>query len=214
MVLIGYIPFVHAAGTTALFILAATHSTRLFLPLAFASLYLLPPLIVRLFTLITPLPAGKFPVHSATFLKWWFTAQWQILFNRLRILEELLRLVPGLYSTWLRLWGARIGRLVYWTPGLEILDRPLLNIGRQVAFGAGVRLNSHVVWPDPETREMKLVLAPITLGDHCVIGGYSVILAGTVVGPNEHTPAMRPLLPFTHFKDNRRHETQGDDRDE
>src|SRR5687768_16618078 len=133
MVLLGYIPFLHAGATTTLFILAATHSTKLFLPLAFTTLYLLPPLAVRAFTLITPIPAGKFPVNSPTFLKWWFTAQWQILFNRLRILEELLRLIPGLYSTWLRLWGVKIGRLVYWTPGLEILDRPLLNIGHQVA---------------------------------------------------------------------------------
>ena len=46
-----------------------------------------------------------------------------------------LRLVPGLYSAWLRLWGSRVGRAVYWTPQVKITDRGLLKVGDGVVFG-------------------------------------------------------------------------------
>jgi hypothetical protein len=204
MIALGYVPLLHAGGAVALFVLAGVWSVKIYLPLAFVWLYLAPALVVRGFTLVWPLAEGKFEVNSRQFLRWWFTAQWQILFNRVRVLEELLRLWPGLYSLWLRIWGARIGRLVYWSPGLEILDRSLLEIGDQVVFGIGVRLNPHVIMPEEQSRRTLLQIGRIVLGARSIIGGYSLVLAGVKVGAGEQTPAMRPLLPFTQFVAGRR----------
>ncbi len=60
-------------------------------------------------------------------------------------MEEILRLIPGLYSFWLRAWGSRVGKLTYWAPQTVILDRGFLEIGDHVIFGAGVRINPHVM---------------------------------------------------------------------
>ena len=76
------------------------------LPLALAAglawLYLLPPLVARM-TLLAfgpPLARAAAP-DSRQFKIWWFLTQMQMIFNRFPFLEEILRLVPGLYSLWL-----------------------------------------------------------------------------------------------------------------
>src|SRR5262249_14860643 len=80
---------------------------------ALAWLYLLPPLISRLAMLVFGAPQGRALTQETRAYKvWWFTHQWQVLFNRLPWLEELLRLMPGVYALWLRLWGARVSPLV------------------------------------------------------------------------------------------------------
>jgi hypothetical protein len=172
-------------------------------------LLLVPPLIVRLTLAVRPLPQGDIPFASPAFFTWWFTAQWQVIFNRLPWIEELIRLVPGLYSGWLRLWGARIGKLVYWTPGLHILDRPLVDIGARVAFGVGVRINPHVIIPDSQ-GQLVLRLGIIHIGDDALIGGDSLLLAGCRINAGEATPGKRVFRPFTHWVDGRR--VNADDR--
>jgi hypothetical protein len=42
-------------------------------------------------------PEGQLTQDMSAYRVWWVLTQWQILFNRLPWLEELLRLVPGLY---------------------------------------------------------------------------------------------------------------------
>ena len=91
-----------------------------------AVLLLLPPLAARFLLRARPLEIGRHVVGSPTFFTWWAVASLQGLYNRIPAIEETLRLVPGLYSAWLRLWGARIGRLTFWAPGVQVLDRPLL----------------------------------------------------------------------------------------
>ena len=63
------------------------------------------------------------------------------LFLRFPVLEEILRLVPGLYSLWLRAWGSRIGKLTYWAPQTSYSIAGCLDIGDHVVFGAGVRID-------------------------------------------------------------------------
>ncbi len=135
---------------------------------------------------------------TRAFFAWWALFNLQVLFCRAPLLEELLRLVPGLYSLWLRLWGARIGRLTYWAAGLRILDRSFLEIGDDVVFGACVRLNPHVLSRNHEGA-MELVLATITIGDRALVGGYSLLTAGTEIAPDECTRAMLLSPPFSHW---------------
>jgi hypothetical protein len=166
-------------------------------------LFLLPPLLTRAATFAWPMPEGRFDVNSRQFLIWWFSAQWQIVFNRLPMLEEFLRLFPGIYSLWLRLWGARVGSIVYWSPGLRILDRPLLDVGDRVVFGAGVRINSHVLLPQHQGR-LTLAIAPVRIGADSMIGGYSLLLAGVKILNGSVTPPLKALPPFTTWEGRRR----------
>jgi hypothetical protein len=215
MVAMGYIPFANVLAIAALAILPGlfgwSNWARL---LAVAWLLLVPPLAVRVMLLARPLPSGDIPLNSSGFLRWWFTSQWQVIYNRLPWIEEMIRLVPGLYSSWLRLWGARVGRFVYWTPGLRVLDRPLVSVGHRVVFGVGVRVNPHVIMPS-DSGDLVLRVGPVRIGDDVLIGGYSTLFAGCWIAPGEATPGKREHRPFTGWTNGRRvlaHEEADDAR--
>jgi acetyltransferase-like isoleucine patch superfamily enzyme len=162
-------------------------------------LYLIPPLAARILLWLAPIREGRIPIGRRDFFVWWALLNLQVIFCRFPALEEGLRLVPGLYGTWLRLWGARIGRLIYWAAGLRILDRSFLRIGDGVIFGAGVRLNPHVLVQN-EKKEMELILATVVLGDRALVGGYSLLTAGTEIAPGECTRACLLSPPFSQWK--------------
>jgi len=204
MVMLGFIPVLHLIATVLPSALVATGRIR---PAAAwltpAILFLLPPLVVRASTWWSPLASGRVEPGSRGFLHWWFAAQWQVIFTRLPMLEEMIRMVPGLYSLWLRLWGARVGALVYWSPAVVILDRPLVRIGERVVFGVGARLTPHVLAPNG-ARRMALYLATITIGDDALIGAYSVLLPGCEVADGEVTPPFRTIHTLSRFANGRR----------
>jgi hypothetical protein len=135
---LSYLPLLHVAGVVCVAIWPwAAMPWRL--TAALALLYLLPPLVARLIVRGFPFRSAVIQVGSADFFKWWALLNLQVLFCRLPALEEAMRIVPAAHSAWLRLWGSRIGRLVYWAPGTRILDRSFLDIGDDKAlFGASV----------------------------------------------------------------------------
>jgi hypothetical protein len=200
MVLLGYIPFLHVASVIGLLTLSWKGNELGWLALvALGVLYLLPPLAVRFTQPDILRQQDHHPLGSKEFLTWWYATQWQILFNRLPLFEEALRLVPGLYSVWLRLWGAKIGRLVYWSPGLRLTDRPFLEIGDRVVLGIDAKLYPHFMAKLPSGRT-QLVLATITIGHDALVGGCTLLPAGVSVDPCEQTPGGRPFAPFTIFR--------------
>jgi hypothetical protein len=204
MVALGFVPVLHVASVaTPLMLAAGGYVDWRRIWLSPVLLFLLPPLLVRLSTLFRPFPTNPVTVDSTAFLHWWFSAQCQIVFLRLPFLEELLRLLPGLYSTWLRLWGAKVGALVYWSPGVTILDRPLVRIGSRVVFGVGVRLNPHVLAVDERNRG-TLFVSPISIGHDVLVGGYSLLLPGCVVADGEVTPPFRTMHAFSRYEGGRR----------
>ena len=100
-----------------------------------AAIYLLPVLCYRLHNALWPVePGGSYLIGEA-YSPWWGGHQLQLIYLAAPWLEGLLRLIPGLYSAWLRLWGSTVGKSVYWTPQVEIGDRGLMIIGDQVIFG-------------------------------------------------------------------------------
>jgi hypothetical protein len=200
MILWGGFPGLHLVTVLALAGLAVLGvAAGLCAALALAHLYLTPPLLHRLLGGPRRLPRGRFGVDSPEFLLWWRAAQLQTIFNRLPFLEELLRLLPGVYSLWLRLWGARVGRLVYWTPGVVIADRSLVAVGDRVVFGAAVRVMPHLIAPDDEGRTTLLV-DRVTLGDDALVGGYSLLTPGARVEPGEITSALRTRYPYREWR--------------
>lgn len=190
MLLLNIIPLLHAAGTLACFLTPYPW-------LAPVVLYLVPVIPGRLLRESLRSSPESIAVGSPAFLRWWACFQCQVLFLRFPALEEVLRLIPGIYSLWLRCWGSRIGKLTFWAPQTIILDRGFLDIGDQVVFGAGVRLNPHVM-------ENELKFAPIKIGDGAMIGGYSLLTAGTEIAAGERTRAFLISPPFSKWKNDRR----------
>ncbi len=170
---------------------------------AACALYLLPPLVALPIRKFFAVGEGRFAPDSREFLVWWTLFNLQVIFCRLPLLEEVLRIVPGLYSAWLRLWGARIGRLTYWAPGTVILDRSFVHIGDDVAFGAGVRLNPHVMAVN-DSGEKELILASVTIGNGAVVGGYSLLTAGTEIADGENVRAYLISPPFSRWEKGKR----------
>jgi hypothetical protein len=203
MVVLGWTPMIHALLTAVPLAVAVQREEWRWAALSVGVLFLLPPLVVRTIVALRPLPSGRVELTSPPFLRWWATAQWQILFARWPWLEEGLRLVPGLYSAWLRLWGARVGSFVYWSPGVVVLDRSLVQIGSRVAFGAGVRLASHVIAPGDDGRGL-LVVAPIAIGSDALVGAYSTLLPGCEITDGEVTQPFRSIHPFSRIERGRR----------
>lgn len=196
---LNFIPLFHVAGIISLMLITPGWWK---LATGITTLYLLPPVIARLILFVCPISGGTYKVGSREFITWWATAQCQVLFCRLPFLEELLRLIPGMYSLWLRLWGSQIGRLTFWSPELRILDRSFLQVGDDVVFGTGVRLNGHVL--DEQNGEQVLHLARIVVGDRVHIGGYSLLTSGTLVEPNQTLKAFSLSPPFSQWSKSRR----------
>jgi hypothetical protein len=162
-------------------------------------LYLVPPLAARIIRCLAPVHEGRIPIGQRDFFVWWALFNLQVIFCRFPALEEMLRLVPGLYGPWLRLWGARVGRLIYWGAGLRILDRSFVQIGNGVMFGATVRMNPHVLARN-KAGELELILATVVIGNEALIGGYSLLTAGTEIAPGECTKAFLISPPFSKWK--------------
>lgn len=204
MVCFGFVPMVHVAAVVACAVAPALSLAPVWVAfLAPIALYLLPPLACGLARLVRRMPDGRFAIGSPEFLTWWFFAQWQVVFNRLPFLEELLRLAPGVYSMWLRVWGARVGSLVYWSPGVVVLDRPCLDVGDRTVFAVGSRVNPHMIVPDEE-GSLGLAVSRVKVGSNVLIGGYSLLSAGARVGDGEMLPAFYPMPPFSEWTGGRR----------
>lgn len=165
--------------------------------------YLFPPFAAMVIRKLFPFESQHYAYGSKQFMVWWALFNLQVLFLRLPMLEEALRILPGCYSVWLRLWGAKIGRLTYWAPGTVILDRSFLRIGDDVIFGAGVRLNPHVI-DQAEGGGRELLLAPVEIGDRVVVGGYSLLTAGTRLQRDQILRAFTVTPPFSHWEGGKR----------
>lgn len=154
-----------------------------FLSLLFAW-YLLAPLCFRLHNWFCPLREGREDLADPRkYSAWWASQQFQIVYTMIPQLEMFLRLVPGAYSAWLRLWGSRIGRGVMWTPVVEVMDRSLLEIGDHVLVGHEVAMVAHTVMP--KGAKHILHVARIRVGDGAFISGRSGLGLGARVAPGE-----------------------------
>jgi|GEM_PF-718669 len=205
MVLLNWLPVMHVALVAVAAWLGASWSVPAAIGAGLIALYLFPPLLVRLVLTVRPITEGKYDLDSGAFRTWWFTAQCQIVFNRLPILEEVLRLLPCAYSLWLRLWGAKVGWMVFWSPGTTVLDRPFVQIGDGCVMGLGVRLHPHLIaQSENEPKKTELWLAPVRIGEQSLIGGFSLLAPGVTVTPRSMTPAIHALPAFSEWRTDRR----------
>ncbi len=120
-------------------------------------------------------------------------------------------MIPGAFSCWLRLWGSKIGKRVYWTPRLELLDRHLLDIGDSVVFGYNSGLCGHIVVSRRQFEKQSqlgisdtvaqskddrpvLLIGKVTIGDGAFIGAGSRLGPGVVIGKRVSLPVLSILI--------------------
>jgi len=197
------VPLVHALGVLAPWYLLAESSWAVRLCWSLVVLYLIPPLLCRLLLLIFGRPPVRSSGFTAAFFVWWATSQLNVLFIRFPVFEELLKLFPGIYSNWLRIWGARIGRLVYWGPRMQIMDRSFLEVGDDAMIGYGVSLTAHFV-SRTKAGDLELILASPQIGARAILGGLSGLAPGAGVAEGEMLPSTMGLAPFYLWKSGRR----------
>lgn len=161
-------------------------------------LYGLPVAAFRVHQALRPLEPGVSFLDGKEYSPWWGGHALQSLYVAVPALEALLRLVPGAYSAWLRLWGSRVGRGVYWTPRVEVADRSLLEVGDGVIFGHEVRMFGHGIKP---TRGGRLLLYArrITIGAGAFIGAGTRMGPGVVVEAGAVVPILSDLYPNRRF---------------
>ncbi|HEB58991.1 MAG TPA: hypothetical protein ENJ01_07210 [Gammaproteobacteria bacterium] len=201
MLVLNLVPLAWVVTGGALVWFAEGGPARVLITLAW--LYLFPPLLCRLWITIAGRPEGELGERQAGFLHWWALSQLQVIYARFPVLEELLRLVPGLYNLWLRLWGARVHLTVYWSPGVQVFDRYHLHIGRGVVIGGNARVGAHVI----ERREdghFRLLLAPLHIEDGATLGMNAAAGPGVQIAANATVPVGRLLRPGQHWPPARR----------
>ena len=167
--------------------------------MALAWLYLVPPLVCRSTLLLFGRPQGRSLTQETRAYKvWWFTAQWQVVFNRLPWLEELLRLVPGLYALWIRLWGGRVSPWAYWGPGSIVVDRYLVIVEAGAVIGMGAGLTGHIATLAADGTYTVDVAAP-RVGQGAIMGTRSGLGPGAELAAHQVLPAGRMIPPFVRW---------------
>lgn len=156
-----------------------------------AIIYLVPVLIFRLHELFLPVREGSWDLSQRTYSPWWTAHMLQLPFIAVPWLEGALHLVPGLYSIWLRAWGASVGKNVYWTPRVEVLDRSLVEIGDGVVLGHLTAMSSHMV-AEVEGRP-RLILKKVVIGKGAFVG------ADTQLGPGARIEEGARVKPKTRL---------------
>lgn len=157
------------------------------------TLYALPLLIYKIHNHFYPISEGISYLQGKAYSPWWGSYQIQVIYITFPILESLLRLIPGMFSLWLRLWGAKVGKGVYWTPHLEISDRGFLEIGDYVIFGHKVGIYSHVI--KPRKDNLMLYVKKVHIGSHSFIGAGSYLATGVVITEGSLVNADSKLFP-------------------
>lgn len=150
-------------------------------------IYILPLIFHRLHFLLFPFGDGYWDLTERKYNPWWASHMFQFPFIACPWIESLIHFVPGLYSMWLRAWGSKIGKNVYWTPRVEIIDRGLIEVGDNTIFGHIAALCSHMV-ADIDGKSC-LVIKKISIGERVFIG------ADSQLGPGANVPSRTKLKP-------------------
>lgn len=162
------------------------------------SLYGFPLLAYRIHQRFYPVEEGISYLRGEKYSPWWGSHQFQAMYIAVPALEALLRLIPGAFSVWLRLWGSKVGRGVYWTPGLEIADRGLLEIGDRVLFGHRIGIYPHIIKPRKEN--LMLYVKKVKIGSDVFLGAGSQFGPGATVENNTYLPICSNIFPNQEAK--------------
>lgn len=150
--------------------------------------YLFPLLSFRLLTAIYPLREGMsyIGINEQVFSSWLFGFRIQQIYIVFPQLERLLFFLPGVYAMWLRLWGSKVGKGVFFVPTITIHDRSHLDIGNHVVFGDRCYLSSHLL--QVRDGRFTLYLKKIKIGSNTFVGAMSHMGPGTKIPEKSTIP--------------------------
>lgn len=172
-------------------------------------IYVVPPMAQRVMLRWAPLKQGVNQIDGRTFSPWLASHHIQAMYDALPFLESLLRVFPGFYSMWLRMWGSRIGYGVEWPVRMDVLDRGLMDIGNRVVFAREVELVAHVRKKTDGGRSRVLVRG-VRIGSYAFLGARSRIGAGASVPSNASVPETATVGVNEVFGDAVRHQDQAE----
>lgn len=152
-------------------------------------IYFLPPLVQRIMFRWAPLKYGVACIDGRAFCPWLASHNIQAFYDALPFLESLLRVFPGFYSMWLRMWGSRVGYGVEWPVRMDVLDRQLMDIGNRVVFSREVELAAHVR-QKMEGAGSRVLVRPVRIGSYAFIGAGARIGPGATAPHSANVPAM------------------------
>jgi hypothetical protein len=152
--------------------------------------YFLPLLIQRIVLGIYPIKEGGVYIglDEKSFSPWLFSLRVQQIYLVFPQLERLLFYLPGLYSGWLRLWGSKIGKNVFWTPGTIVNDRSLMDVGDFVIFGHNTYMSSHLL--RVKNGRFFVYIKKIKIGSNCFIGAFTKMGPGTTIQSGSQIQVM------------------------
>ena len=146
----------------------------------FATFYVQPLLCFRIHEFFFPTREKATYLDGEGYNPWFGAHQIQLIYIAFPFLEVALRLVPGLFSLWLRLWGSKVGKSVYWTPHCLITDRQLLEIGSNALVGHKSYFFPHLIKPSKSGR-LLLIVKRVRVGDRVFIGAGSRLAPGVEI---------------------------------
>ncbi|HYD87844.1 MAG TPA: hypothetical protein VEA80_10240 [Vitreimonas sp.] len=152
-------------------------------------LYLFPPIVLRVMLRWAPLKQGVSAIDGRKFSPWLASHHIQAFYDALPYLESLLRVIPGFYSMWLRMWGSRVGYGVVWPVRIDVLDRNLMEIGNRVTFDREVELAAHVR-QKMEGGAARVLVRTVRIGSYAYLGADVRVGPGASVPHNANVPAL------------------------
>lgn len=171
-----------------------------FLSLIFVT-YFFAPIVWRIVHYFLPVKKGlSYLGKNTNELNVWFISyHLQQIYNTIPMIENLLKLIPGAYSFWLRVWGANIGKKVNWTSQCFIVDRPFVHIGDRCLIGNQAYISAHAIKKKEDRYILYLndvmISSDVVLAVQCLIGpGVKIkdkafVSARAGVKPNHVIPA-------------------------
>jgi hypothetical protein len=183
-----YFPLFMTAAVVVAFTVFAKAPSAWSIALLLGVIYLGPPLVLRIVNMRAPIEEGVSRIDARSFSPWLAAHHIQAFYDGLPFLESLLRVIPGFYSLWLRLWGSRVGYGVEWPVNVGILDRNLMDIGNRVVFSRQVELAAHV---RRKTEGGSLILVRrVRIGSYGFLGAGARIGPGAIIPSNAAVPAL------------------------
>jgi acetyltransferase-like isoleucine patch superfamily enzyme len=82
--------------------------------------------------------------------------------------------IPPLYSLYLKMVGAKLGKQVFFGERTTISDPCVLEIGDRTLIGGGVTIMGHL-------GEDKFIIKKVKIENHCLIGAESLIMPGVIM---------------------------------
>ncbi len=180
-------PLIHWVGIVWMFVRFVMEGQIKYLWITLFLVYVLPVALYRALHRFTPVTEGKSYIGDRGWSPWLVGFRLQSIYIHFPFFESALKLFPPIYSAWIRLWGSQVGKRVYWSPTMEILDRGMIEVGDGVFFGHRITVISHVIVIAKNGRRL-LFVEKCKFGAHSMIGAGSQFGPGTSISPGDLVP--------------------------